>query len=162
MNMRASYNGNRRGWRQGRGGIDCVWCGNTDHFNSSLLVRVKERPPHLRSLLTKALHGLGIPIHTVWREVYLRTACYTVWHKDLQVVIAMETELNSYPLSLCCIRTRPKTIHYMSLLYRKLHSTDLAPSSVSPVYIDATSRNLRHNSKKLLLGSFSIRLLSCS
>lgn len=67
-------------------------------------------------------------IHKVWREVYLRAACCTVWQNDLQVVIAMETAPGSYPLPLCCSRTSPKTIHYTSFLFCKLH-LKLCPSS---------------------------------
>jgi hypothetical protein len=82
---------------------------------------VKEGLPHLRSLLTKPLHALGIPIHQVWHGVYLRSACCTAWQNDLLVVIATETELSSYPIPLCCARTSPKTTHCMSFVSRKLH-----------------------------------------
>lgn len=138
----------------GEANTECVWCGNTDQFNSNLLVslRVKELFPHLRSLLTKALHGLGIPIHKAWREVYLRAAC-TVWQDDQRVVIAMETESSLAP---CCfvvpeqVRKPYTTCHSRSVNCTRSSSSkrSLFCSHETPATL--STLRLRHNCKNLL------------
>lgn len=121
--MRGSYNGCRRGWHKEGGGqtLSVYDVGTRISSMAIYLYVVKERHPHLRPLLTKPLHALGIPIHQVWHGVHLKSACCTMWQNDLLAVIATEIEPSSYPLRLCCARTSPKTAHCMSFVSCKLH-----------------------------------------